>query len=99
MAVFTKYDELVKYLMPQEDEEDIYGGDLMEDIENLAGDDDDDMDLSTQGSTFQIDPHVSSLAEKKLRELIAPFKEKLRVPWVKVSGVRILPFILSTRLI
>ena len=99
MAVFTKYDELVKYLMPQENEEDLYGGDIMEDIKNLEEEDDHDMDLNTETSTFQIDPHVLSLAEKKLCELIAPFKEQLRVPWVKVSGLHILPFILSARLI
>jgi hypothetical protein len=40
---------------------------------------------------------VLTLAEEKLREMIAPFEEKLGVPWVKVSGLDMLPFFLSAR--
>ena len=60
------------------EEEDFYG-----DIEDL------EMGLN------EIDPGVLSRAEKELHEMIAPFDfEMLGVPWVKVSGLHILPFVL-----
>ena len=47
------------------------------------------------GFPDEIDSHVLSLAEDKLCEMITPFEEKLGdVPWVKVSGLDILPFVL-----
>jgi hypothetical protein len=78
------------------DEEDFYG-DIEKEIENLdkevSG-----MDLNTGTSASEIDPHVLSLAEDKLCEMITPFEEKLGdVPWVKVSGLDILPYVLSAR--
>jgi len=84
VAVFTKYDELVKDLMPRENEEDFYG-DIQMEMENLEKEGDPDVGLNTDTSAFQIDPNVLLLAENKLRELITPFKDKLKVPWVKVS--------------
>ena len=51
---------------------------------------------NTGTSASQIDPHVLSLAEDKLCEMIAPF-EKLGFSWVKVSGLHILPFVLSAK--
>jgi hypothetical protein len=86
---------LVESLNPQ-DEEDFYG-DIEQEIEDLDKEVDLDMGLSTGASTSQIDPDVLSLAEKTLCEIIAPFKEKLDVPWVKVSGPHILHFVLSPR--
>ena len=97
MAVFTKYDVLVESLKPP-DEEDFYG-DIEKEIENLDKEvDPDSMGSNTGTSASQIDPHVLSLAEDKLREMIAPFEEKLGVPWVKVSGLHILPSVVSARL-
>jgi hypothetical protein len=95
VAVFTKYDVLVESFKPP-DEEDFYG-DIEKEIENLdkevSG-----MDLNTGTSASEIDPHVLSLAEDKLCEMITPFEEKLGdVPWVKVSGLDILPYVLSAR--
>jgi hypothetical protein len=95
VAVFTKYDVLVESLKPS-DEEDFYG-DIEREIENLNKEVDRDIGLNTGTSASQIDPHVLSLAEKKLREMIAPFEEMLGIPWVKVSGLHILPFVLSAR--
>jgi hypothetical protein len=96
VAVFTKYDVLVESFKPP-DEEDFYG-DIEKEIENLDKEVDFDVGLNTGTSAFPIDPHVLSLAEWKFREMIAPFKEKLSgVPSVKVSGLDILPFVLSAR--
>jgi hypothetical protein len=88
VAVFTKYDVLVESLKPP-DEEDFYG-DIEKEIEDLDKELDPDMGLNTGGSASKIDPGVLLLAENKLCEMIAPFEEKLGVPWVKVSGVHIL---------
>ena len=96
MAVFTKYDVLVEGLKPP-DEEDFYG-DIEKEIENLDKKVDSDMGLDTRTSASQIDPHVLSLAKKKLCEMITPFGERLGVPWVKVSGLHILPSVVSARL-
>jgi hypothetical protein len=93
VAVFTKYDVLVESFKPP-DEEDFYG-DIEKEIEDLE-EVDPDMGLNTD-LTSQIDPDVLSLAENKLCEMIAPFEEKLGVPWVKVSGLHILHFVLSAR--
>ena len=96
MAVFTKYDTLVESLGPP-DEDDLYG-DIVKEIEDLDNGVDRDMNLNTRTSTSRIDPHVFSLAENELCEMITPFEEKLGVvPWVKVSGQDILAFILSAR--
>ena len=96
MAVFTKYDVLVESFKPP-DEEDFYG-DIEKEIENLGKEADSDVGLNTGTSGSQTDPHVLSLAENKLCEMITPFEEKLGdVPWVKVSGLDILPFVLSAR--
>jgi hypothetical protein len=96
VAVFTKYDVLVESLKPPE-EEDFYG-DIEKEIEYVDKEVDPDIGLNTGTLASQIDPHVLSLAEKKLREMITPFEEKLGgVPWVKVSGLDILPFVLSAR--
>ena len=89
MAVFTKYDMLVESLKPR-DEKDFYG-DIEKEIEDLDKGLDPVMGLNTGTSASQIDPNVKSLAKKKLCEMIAPFKETLGVPWVKVSGLHILP--------
>jgi hypothetical protein len=89
VAVFTKYDMLVESLKPR-DEEDFYG-DIEKEIEDLDKGLDPVMGLNTGTSASQIDPNVISLAKKKLCEMIAPFKETLGVPWVKVSGLHILP--------
>lgn len=96
MAVFTKYDVLVESLKPP-DEEDFYG-DIEKEIENLDKEVDPDMGLNTGTSASQIDPQVLSLAEDKLWDMITPFDEMLDgVPWVNVSGLHILPFVLSAR--
>jgi hypothetical protein len=95
VAVFTKYDVLVESLKPPY-EEDLYG-DIKKEIENLNNEVDPDIDLNTGNSASQIDPHVLSLAEKRLGEIIRPYEETLGVPWVKVSGQHILPFVLSAR--
>ena len=96
VAVFTKYDVLVESLKPP-DEENFYG-DIEKEIENLDKEvDPDTMGSNTGISTSQIDPHVLSLAEEKLCDMIAPFKVTLSVPWVKVSGLHILPFSLGAR--
>jgi hypothetical protein len=93
LAVFTKYDVLVESFKPP-DEEDFYG-DIEQEIENLDKEVDTDMGLNIGSSATQTDPHVLSLAENRLGEMIAPFEEKLGgVPWVKVSGLDILPFVL-----
>ena len=89
MAVFTKYDMLVESLKPR-DEKDFYG-DIEKEIEDLDKGLDPVMGLNTGTSVSQINPDVISLAKKKLCEMIAPFKETLGVPWVKVSGLHILP--------
>jgi GTP-binding protein EngB required for normal cell division len=85
VAVFTKYDVLVESFKPP-DEEDFYG-DIEKDIENLDKEVDSDVGLNTGTSASQTDPHVLSLAENRLREMITPFEKKLGVdvPWVKVS--------------
>ena len=97
MAVFTKYDVLVESLKPP-DEEDFYG-DIEKEIENLDKGIDSDIGLNTGTSASQTDPHVLSLAENKLCKMIEPFEEKLGVdvPWVKVSGLDILPFVLCAK--
>jgi hypothetical protein len=95
VAVFTKYDVLVENLKPP-DEEDFYG-DIEKEIEDLDKEVDPDMGLNTKTLASQIDPHVLSLAEKKLCEMITPFEKTLGVPWVKVSGLDILPFVLNAR--
>jgi len=97
VAVFTKYDVLVESIKPP-NEEDFYG-DIEKEIEDLDKEVDSDMGLNTRTSASQIDPHVLSLAKNKLCEMITPFEEKLGVdvPWVKVSGLDILPFVLSAR--
>jgi hypothetical protein len=97
VAVFTKYDMLVESFKPPE-EEDFYG-DIEKEIEDLGKEVDPDMGLITGTSASQIDPHVLSLAKNKLCEMITPSEEKLGVdvPWVKVSGLDILPFVLSAR--
>ena len=87
MAVFTKYDVLVDSLKPR-DEEDFYR-DSEQEIEDLDNEVDLDMDLNTRTLTSPIDPDVLALAEDKLRNMIAPFENKLGVPWVKVSGLHI----------
>jgi len=84
VAVFTKYDVLVESLKPP-DEEDFYGDVEME-IQNLEEEGDSDVGLNTGTSASQIEPHVLSLAQEKLCEMIAPFEVKLSVPWVKVSA-------------
>jgi hypothetical protein len=96
VAVFTKYDILVESLKPPE-EEDFYG-DIEKDIEYLDEGIDPDMGLNTT-SASQIDPLILSVAEEKLCEMIALFEEELGVdvPWVKVSGLDILPFVLRAR--
>jgi hypothetical protein len=95
VAVFTKYDVLVESLRPP-DEEDFYG-DIEKEIENLDRGVDSDVGLNSGTSASQIDPHVISLAEKKLCEMVTPFEETLGVPWVKVSGLHNLPLVLSAR--
>jgi hypothetical protein len=90
VVVFTKYDVLVESLKPPE-EEDFYG-DIEKEIEYL------DREVDPDIGAYQTDPHVLSLAEKKLCEMITPFGETLAVPWVKVSGLRFLPFVLSAKL-
>jgi hypothetical protein len=96
VAVFTKFDMLVESLKPP-DEEDFYG-DIEKEIEDLDKEvDPGSMGSNTGTSASQIDPHVLSLAESKLREMIAPFEKKLGVPWVKVSGLHILPSVVSAR--
>ena len=104
MAVFTKYDVLIESLKPPGDldesleppnEEEFYG-----DIEKEIETSDKvvpDVDSNTGPSASQIDPHVLSLAEDKFCKMITPFKETFGVPWVKVSGLHILPFILNAR--
>ena len=96
MLVLTKFDVLVESLKPP-DEEDFYG-DIEMEIENLDKEVGPDVGLNTGTSASQIDPHMLSLAEKKLYEIIMPFKEKfVGVPWVKVSGSHIFPFVLNAR--
>jgi hypothetical protein len=96
VAVFTKYDVLVESLKPP-DEEDFYG-DIEKEIENIDKGVDPDMGLDTGTLASQIDPQVLSLAEDKLDDMIKPFEEMLGgVSWVKVSGLHILPFVLSAR--
>ncbi len=95
MAVFTKYDVLVDSLKPP-DEDDFYG-DIEKGIEDLDKEVD-PMDSTAGTWSSQIDPDVLSRAEEKLREMIAPFEEKLCVPWVKVSGLHILPPVPSAKL-
>jgi len=82
VAVFTKYDVLVESLKPIDEEE--FYGDIEKEIENLGKEPGPDTDLNT-GTSAPIDPHVLSLAEKKVGEMITPFEGKLGVPWVKVS--------------
>ena len=89
MVVLTKYDVLVDTLKPP-DESDFYG-DTEKEIENL------DMDSTAGTSASQIDPAVLSRANDKLWEMITPSEEMSRVPWVKVSGLHILPLVLSAR--
>jgi hypothetical protein len=95
VAVFTKYDVLVESFKPP-DEEDFYG-DIEKEIKNLDKEVDSHMGLNMGTSASQIDPHVLSLAENKLCEMIRPFEETLGVPWVKVSGLDTLTFVLSAR--
>ncbi|KAF8492227.1 hypothetical protein F5888DRAFT_935594 [Russula emetica] len=85
VAVFTKYDVLVESLKPLDEEE--FYGDIEKEIENLEKEVGHGMGpgLNTGAPASQIDPHVLSLAEEKLCEMITPFKEKLGVPQVKVS--------------
>ena len=94
MAVFTKYDVLVESFKPPD--EDFYG-DIEKEIEDLDKEVDSDVGPNTGTSASQIDPHVLSLAENKLCEMITPFEQTLGVPWVKVSGLHNLPFVLSAR--
>ena len=88
MAVFTKYDVLVESFKPPDEEEDFYG-DIEKEIEDLEKGVDHNMGLNTGTSASGVDPHVLSLAEKKLHEMITPFEEQLGadVRWVKVSGL------------
>ena len=95
MAVFTKYDVLVESFKDL-DEEDFYG-DIEKEIEDLDKEVDSDVGVNIGTSVSQIDPHVLSLAENKLCEMITPFEQTLGVPWVKVSGLHNLPFVLSAR--
>ena len=95
MAVFTKYDVFVDSLKPR-DEEDFYG-DIEQEIEDLDKEVDPDMDPNTGTSTSKIDPEVLALAKDEVHKMIAPFEEKLGVPWVKVSGPHILHFVRSAR--
>ena len=96
MAVFTKYDVLVESLKSP-GEEDFYG-DIEKEIEDFDKGVDPDMGLNTGTSVSQIDEHVLSLAETELDNMIEPFEEMLGgVPWVKVSGLHILAFVLSAR--
>jgi hypothetical protein len=100
VAVLTKYDVLVESLkLPDKPDEEDFHGDIEKEIEYLDKKVDPDMGLITGTSASQIDPHVLSLAENKLCEKIIPFEEKLGVdvPWVKVSGLDILLFVLSAR--
>jgi len=88
---------LVESLKPP-DEEDFYG-DIEREIENLDKEvDPDSMGSNTGTSASQIDPPVLADSENKLREMIAPFEGKFGIPWVKVSGLHILPSVVSARL-
>jgi hypothetical protein len=95
VAVFTKYDVLVHGLMPP-DEDDFYG-DIERETEGLYEEVDPNMDSTAGISASQIDPDVLSCAKEKLCEMIAPFEGKLCVPWVEVSGLHILPPVLSAK--
>src|SRR5258708_19619002 len=55
------------------------------------------MDSTAGTSASQIDPAVLSRVNDKLWEMITPSEEMSRVPWVKVSGLHILPLVLSAR--
>ena len=96
MAVLTKYDVFVESFKPP-DEEDFYG-DIEMEIEKLEKEDELGIAGSNTGtSPSQTDPQLLSLAEEKLCEMIAPFEEKLGVPWVMASGLHILLLVLSAR--
>jgi hypothetical protein len=95
VAVFTKYDVFVESLKPSV-EEDLYG-DIEEDIKNLDKGVDPNKGSNTGTSASQIDPQLLTLAEEKLRGIITPFEKMLGVPWVKVSGLDILPLVLGAR--
>ena len=95
VAVFTKYDVLVENLKPPG--EDFYG-DIEKEIEDLDKGVGPDIGLNTGTSVFQIDKHVLSLAETELDKMIESVEEMLGgVPWVKVSGLHILAFVLGAR--
>jgi hypothetical protein len=93
VAVFTKYDVLVESLKPPVEEG--FHGDIEKETEIFEKEVDTDIGLITGTLASQIDPHVLSLAEKKLSEMITPFEERLGIPWVTVSGLHILPFALT----
>jgi len=95
VAVFTKYDVLVDSLRPP-DEDDFYA-DIEKEIEGLDKEYDPNMDLTAGTSASQIDPFLLSHAEEMLCDMISPFEEKLGVPWVKVSGLHILPLVPSAK--
>jgi len=84
-VVFTKYDTLVKSIIPQGVDNDNFYGDIEEEIDNLN-----DHDISSTSGAKEppIDASFLSLADKKLRnEMIKPFEKTLNVPWVAVSGL------------
>ena len=95
MAVFTKYDVFVENLKPRDEDE--YYGDIEQQIEDLDKEVDPDLEPDTGTLTSQIDPKVLELAEDELCKMIAPFEKGMGVPWVKVSGLHILHFVLSAR--
>jgi len=96
VATFTKYDILVDSLKPHAPDEDKFYEDTEKQIENLGKEDGPIMGSIAGTSASQIDPDVSR-AEEKFCEMITSFEEMFSVPWVKVSGLHILPFILSAR--
>src|ERR1700722_645837 len=80
IVVFTKYDTLVKSIIPQGVDNDNFYGDIEEEIDNLN-----DHDISSTSGAKEppIDASFLSLADKKLRnEMIKPFEKTLNVPWV-----------------
>jgi hypothetical protein len=99
VAVLTKYDVLVDSSIHPEK----YG--FFEGIKSLRGTEDlgkkvDPMDSTAGTPAYRIDSDALSRAENTLCKMIAPFENMLGdlgVPWVKVSGLHILPLVLSAR--
>jgi hypothetical protein len=96
VAVFTKYDVLVESLKLL-DEEDL-SGDIEQKIEDLEKEVGPKIDLNAGTSPSKTDLDVLSDAEEKLCKMITPFEVKWGVPWVKVSGMDILPSVPNARL-